>query len=361
MRLLALDLQRYGHLTDAALRFPEEAGLHVVLGANEAGKSTALSAIGDALFGFPHVTRFAFLHETTQLRIGFEVLARDGPRARFARLKRRKDALLDASDSPVPEAALQRFLGGAGRDLFEKGFGLNAAALRDGAKSLIEGGGAAGEGLLAGMGLPHLRRALDRLEKAADELEGTRHKLRRLPRAIDDWQAARRNLDQAAVQPKEWTDAQEALTRIHAELMRIGEEAAALKAEELRLRRAKAVRQPLAEVDRLRAAMAEVADAPALPAAAARTLDAEAAAFDKAARDMAREAEAAEALEAELATLPRDPPILALQDAVDALAAPRAAAAAAEQDMPQLRQDAAAAEARILRHAARLGVDGTAS
>ena len=359
MRLLALDLLRYGHLTDVGLRFPEDAGLHVVLGANEAGKSTALSAIGDALFGFPHLTCFAFLHETAQLRIGFELSARDGRRAGFIRLKRRRDALLDAAETPAPEAALQRFLGGAGRDVFEKAFGLNAATLRDGAKSLIEGGGATGEGLLAGMGLPHLRRALERLEKAADELHGTRHKARRLAVAHDAWQGAQRHLDQAAVKPAEWTAAQDALARVREALAQTATEAGELKAEEVRLRRARAVREPLAELERLRAELAEVADAPALPEDAGATLARLIAALDKAAQDVAREEKEAEALEAELAALHRDPAMLALQDAVDALAATRATAASAEQDLPKVRQEASAQRERIAAAVARLGVEAS--
>lgn len=63
MRLSRLFLERYGHLSDEELVFPDSHGLHVVLGPNEAGKSTALAAIGDCLFGFPHRTEFDFLYE----------------------------------------------------------------------------------------------------------------------------------------------------------------------------------------------------------------------------------------------------------------------------------------------------------
>ncbi len=52
MRLLSLSLERYGAFTDRVLEFRPDARLHVVLGANEAGKSTALSAVTDLLFGF---------------------------------------------------------------------------------------------------------------------------------------------------------------------------------------------------------------------------------------------------------------------------------------------------------------------
>jgi uncharacterized protein YhaN len=357
MRLLALDLLRYGHLTDATLRFPEAAGLHVVLGANEAGKSTALSAIGDALFGFPHRTDHAFLHDANQLRIGFELVARDGSRAAFRRRKGRQNTLLDAEENGVPDGALQRFLGGATRDLFEKAFGLNAARLRDGAQSLIEGGGAAAEGLLAGMGVPHLRRALERLDKAADDLQGSRHKVRKLPAALDAWQQAQRNLDAATVRPKEWSDAIEAREKTTRELAAIATEAEELKREELRLRRARAVRQPLAALAALRAELTALDGAPALPDDAADRLARAVAALEKAEQDEAREEEAAARQDAERAALPSDPAILARQEAVDRLGQLAATASAAEKDLPEVRQAAATQRHRIAEAAARLGLE----
>lgn len=357
MRLLALDLLRYGHLTDVRLDFPEDAALHVVLGANEAGKSTALAAIGDALFGFPHRTRFDFLHDGAQLRIGFEVLAQDGSRSAFLRRKGRKDTLLDAAENPVSEAALQRLLGGVGRDLFETGFGLNGAGLRDGGRSLIEGGGAAGESLLAGMGLPHLRRVLDRLDAAADALHGTKRTTRRLAAATDAWEAAQRALHQATIRPADWTEAREALQRAEDGLRQVAREEAALKAEELRLRRARGVAPLLRRLEAERAALAALADAPALPAEAAETLRRHTAALHKAAEDEARESAAAERLAAELAALPRDPAILAQQDAVDALAAARGSALAAARDLPEVRRLAAGHREQVAAAAARLGLD----
>ncbi len=78
MRIARLILGRYGHLSDMELEFPREHGLHIVLGGNEAGKSTALAAMGDCLFGFPHRTHFDFLHRARDLRIGIALRAQDG-------------------------------------------------------------------------------------------------------------------------------------------------------------------------------------------------------------------------------------------------------------------------------------------
>ena len=111
MKVCQLDLLRYGHLSDVALSFPDNVRLHVVHGVNEAGKSTALAAIADALFGFGHRTDFDFLHGAPNLRVGLTLSARDGAVASFVRRKGRRDTLRDTSDQAVPDefaAALSR-------------------------------------------------------------------------------------------------------------------------------------------------------------------------------------------------------------------------------------------------------------
>ena len=65
-----LIFERYGAFTDRTLELRADARLHVVLGANEAGKTSALCAIGDLLFGFGKTMGFGFLHDETTLRIG---------------------------------------------------------------------------------------------------------------------------------------------------------------------------------------------------------------------------------------------------------------------------------------------------
>ena len=66
MRLIRLDLTRYGKFTDHSLAFGDRPSgspdLHVVYGPNEAGKSTALSALLDLLFGIEPRSRYDFLH-----------------------------------------------------------------------------------------------------------------------------------------------------------------------------------------------------------------------------------------------------------------------------------------------------------
>ena len=71
MRLRRLDLIRYGHFTDRSFTLPAaESDFHIVFGPNEAGKSTALCAIEDLLFGIPMHSPYGFLHDYTRMRIG---------------------------------------------------------------------------------------------------------------------------------------------------------------------------------------------------------------------------------------------------------------------------------------------------
>jgi AAA15 family ATPase/GTPase len=53
MRLAELTLERYGAFAERSLVIPSTAGLTVIYGPNEAGKSTCLAALSDFLFGIP--------------------------------------------------------------------------------------------------------------------------------------------------------------------------------------------------------------------------------------------------------------------------------------------------------------------
>ncbi len=63
MRFEAIHLRRYGHFSDRSLAFPaKDCDFHLILGPNEAGKSTLRQAIRDLLFGIPMNTPMSFLH-----------------------------------------------------------------------------------------------------------------------------------------------------------------------------------------------------------------------------------------------------------------------------------------------------------
>ncbi len=347
MKLTRLDLLRYGHLADVALAFPEDAALHVVHGANEAGKSTALAAIADALFGFGHRTDFDFLHGAPALRIGFTLLARDGTEESFVRRKGRRDTLRDAADQVVAEDALLRFLGGASRELFERSFGLDGVRLRQGGQELLRSGGDAGESLLASTGLHNLRAAVVRIDDEARSLVGDGRGRRLLSEAVATSQRARREVEERSVVPRDWLAETAAQTAAADGLAQVQAATLALTAENSRLQRIRRVAPRLAELDAERDKLAALADVPHFPPdAEIRLRDAVAARRD-AVRDAERESADAGRLATERAGMPQDPATLEAQDAIDALALRRPVVVQAANDLPGVRADVAAHRSKV--------------
>jgi uncharacterized protein YhaN len=98
MRIQRLDLLRYGHFTDLFVDLHHgEMDLHIIFGPNEAGKSTAMGAIEDLLFGIPATSPRNFLHDYAAMRVG-AVLESDGQGLEVRRRKGNKDTLLSAND-----------------------------------------------------------------------------------------------------------------------------------------------------------------------------------------------------------------------------------------------------------------------
>ena len=81
MKLVQMNLRAYGPFTNKVVEFGDVAeignpGLHIVLGANEAGKSTALRALRAVLFGMTDM-RDAHLYSKDMLRVGLKVQTAD--------------------------------------------------------------------------------------------------------------------------------------------------------------------------------------------------------------------------------------------------------------------------------------------
>ena len=171
MRMRRLDLIRYGHFTGRSLAFPvSEMDFHVVFGLNEAGKSTALSAIEDLLFGVPMLSPYNFLHDYSNMRIG-AVLENDKGLLEVVRRKGSKDTLLGDSGLPVRggESALRPFLGGADRAFYARMFSLDRVRLQAGGEEILKAKDEIGQILFsAGAGIAGLR---DRLTELSDEAE----------------------------------------------------------------------------------------------------------------------------------------------------------------------------------------------
>ena len=363
MRLERLDLAPYGRFSDRALKLSRGAALHVVLGRNESGKTTTLSAIGDLLFGFPSQTPYAFHHDQRLLRVGGVFVLADGSRLDIRRRKGNKDTLLDGQDKPISDAELRRGLGGVDRRTFETEFGLGQRALREGGEALLRAGGSLAETLAAGSAsLGALNGLRDRLDAEADALFTTRRSgAKPFYSALDTHDAAERKLRDAIVTADALKaadmDVREARAR-EIDLKAQHEETGRAIA---RRRRAQRVAGKLARLDAIAAELAALADlplfaAPALQEARA-ALDADRTKrgeIDRLAAEDARDAAAKAALGLDEALTAQGP-------AIDALNQQSGAVRKDEDDLPRRLGTQAQARAQLDAIARRLGLDGHAA
>jgi uncharacterized protein YhaN len=170
MRIQRLDLTAYGPFTGRSLDLSAP-GVHVILGVNEAGKSRALGAIIDGLFGIPEQTSANFVHTYDALEIGMALRSSDGRSLEFRRRKRRKDPLVDPGGSAVAEAALDAFRPSVTREAFEQMFGIDHTRLEAGGRDILEGRGEVGALMFgASAGITDLRAALTKLDTEAATL-----------------------------------------------------------------------------------------------------------------------------------------------------------------------------------------------
>ena len=71
MKICEIRLMAYGPFTDVRIDLREgNQGLHIIYGPNEAGKSSALRALRDMLYGIPERSLDNFLHPYTKMRVG---------------------------------------------------------------------------------------------------------------------------------------------------------------------------------------------------------------------------------------------------------------------------------------------------
>ena len=138
MRFSRLSLERYGRFADCELNFRSgDPDLHIIYGANEAGKTTSLAAVSDLLFGFPQRSPYNFMFDYILLRVG--AVLEDGSRTFACRRKKgTAGTLLDTNDAAIDGAPLASMLKGQTRETFSLSFSLDQDALRSGGKAMVE-------------------------------------------------------------------------------------------------------------------------------------------------------------------------------------------------------------------------------
>lgn len=278
MRIEQLDLIRFGHFTDRSLAFPaSERDFHVLLGPNEAGKSTIRSAIHDLLYGIPRNTAHGFLHPMPEMRLGARIAHATNTLANalsFVRTKGNKQTLRTPEDGVLDEGALASFLGATDRAFFSQMFGLDHAQLIEGGHSILSASDDLGQILFqSAAGIASLGGVRKALEAEAETLWTPRRAATRAYYtdldALNDATAA---LKKATVRTRDWSEAHARLAEIDAAHTQTKEQHKAIQSRRKLLERVRRI-QPhlgvLAEVGVQLAALGTVVE---LAESAAKTL-----------------------------------------------------------------------------------------
>jgi uncharacterized protein YhaN len=274
MRLRELQLTAFGPFTDTVIPFGAagECDLHVVLGRNEAGKSTTLRAIDALLFGFPHRISDAQIHTADRLRVGAVIEAGpDSPVQTLARVRGNTRTLRDSADEVVDDAVMQTLLGEVDQQLYRRLFLVTQEELREGGEGLLSGGGELGVSVFgATLGAGNLAAVTARLKDAAAELfsaspNASKPRINARLRDYREHISAARAL---VIAPADYQRANELVATLGAERERQGAEIEALAARQAGLQRLASVSGLLARRRALQAELEQLGSLPELAAGA---------------------------------------------------------------------------------------------
>lgn len=269
MRIERLNLLRYGALDATELVFRPQAKLHLVYGPNEAGKSSALSAIADLLFGFGRSKPAGFLTDPVTWRVGATLRDAAGTAVSFRRRRGSKNTLLsdDEQEQALRDDVLQPYLGALSREVFQRAFGLDTARLRAGAHEMLRSDGELGSLLFAAAsGLTGLSALRARLNNSADAIFTPRAaKERSFYQVLNRHEEARRLERETELKSGEWKELLTTIADAETGLQRIRDSRVQTRVQKEQLQRLRQLQPIKAEIDVELSLLAEFIDLSALP------------------------------------------------------------------------------------------------
>ncbi len=359
MRIDRLVLKRYGKFTDANLEFSDtRPDLHIVFGLNEAGKSTALSAFSDVLYGIPSRSPLDFLHSYRDMRVG-ATISTNGQSFTYLRRKGRANTVLDTSGNHIRdgEAILREHVGNSGKRFFERMFGLDHSRLREGGESILDQRDDADATVFAASsGIHGIQSRVAQLEAEADKLWGVRRsKTRKYYEADDRRNSAAQRLREHEVRPAKWKEARGARDERKAALARAEEWSKAKRTEHARVIRIRRVAPNVRKLEEVARQIKELGAIPSLRNDAAEVLAKAEEAIRDAGRDVAVHRGELAVSEKQRDGLAWEPGILLRAKEIRDLGEQRIQVTPARADLPKRRTELSAKERELLARGGDLG------
>lgn len=276
MKIAALHLLAFGPFTDKSIALDDgPANLHLIYGPNEAGKSSALRAMGELRFGIQLRSTDDFLHPYDRMLVGGAFIDAAGERVELLRSKGRNKTLsymdpatrLADAARPMNGEHEQALTGGLSRSDFSAMFGLNHERLREGGRQLVRGDGELGSALFeASAGTRGIAAVLASLEDDAKLLFSSRGAAKNptLNDAGKQFEEARKAYREALVKPADWQQRKRAHDEARAALDALHEALVAERRRVNELTELRTVEPLLRQLDLATADLEQLADVPLL-------------------------------------------------------------------------------------------------
>lgn len=360
MRLKRLDLTRYGKFTNYRLELGDKPShgpdLHIVVGPNEAGKSTAFNGWLDLLFEIEPTSRYGFKHGYSSMEVG-GVLEWNGQAREFVRVKRQTGSLRDGAGNAIDPALLAAALHGLTRDGYKNMFSLDDITIEKGGKDILASKGEVGEMLFAASaGLPELARAMEEVRSDARKFHAPRLRNSRLSTLKQELKRIDAELRGADIPASQYQRLADELDNARKALGEARDRKRTCEATHAKFAAIADVQAMAPDLARLEAGLAELGGPAGLP----ETLEAE---LERLARDeagfvatMASLKERLDGVEASLAGLQPDEVILSLKPRILAAREAEARHLSASADLPRRREEHAAATTDIAEVLTALGL-----
>jgi len=268
MKIDALKLVAFGPFTGKVVEFAGNGpGVHIVFGANEAGKSTALRALQGLLYGFGHKVEDAWLHNYSKLAVGGVLAIPGGGVLNVTRYKRRKNDLIDDdTGQPLDQVELDRLLGHMDREAFEHAFGISHDSLRLGVESVLAAGGDLRQAFFAATsGLNTLKNVMEALDEEQGRLFSPRAKKAKVNAGIGALNDLRKKQRQASASHHQWKKMKHTLDGLRQQEADIAGEIETLTSEISLLTRHHDAMKYVAEKERLDKDLVGLGSLPDLP------------------------------------------------------------------------------------------------
>lgn len=271
MRFQRLELLKYGRFSGLAIEFPKsERDFHVIVGLNEAGKSTLRSAILDLLYGIDSRSPYDFLYAGSDLRLGALINNKTGS-LEFHRVKGKKNTLRSPADAVLPDSALSQFLSATDRKFFDQMFGLDHDRLVEGSNSILRAENDVGQVLFqSAAGIASLGQVRDDLFAESEKLWAPRKAAdRAYYAAADKFEKATSALREATVRTKMWVEANNKFEGLNEALSRENYRHQELERTRIRLERVRRLAPYLQNLRECEKKLEDLGDVPNLPSDAA--------------------------------------------------------------------------------------------